>query len=83
MLRNAKKFLVLTVGIIFIVLGLAGLVLPFLQGIIFLIIGLLLVSLCFPNVRFWIKRRTERHKHMSATVEKIETWLAKFIGNLN
>ncbi|OGI94857.1 hypothetical protein A3A03_00910 [Candidatus Nomurabacteria bacterium RIFCSPLOWO2_01_FULL_40_18] len=77
-----KKILVIIVGIIFIVLGLFGLVLPFLQGIIFLIIGFLLLSLCFPKIRLRIKKHTERHKHLSSTINKIETWLVKFIGDM-
>lgn len=39
-----KRFLVLTLGWVFIVLGILGLFLPILQGILFLTIGLILLS---------------------------------------
>ena len=39
-----KRVLLIAAGWIFIVLGIAGLFLPFLQGILFLIIGLLILS---------------------------------------
>jgi uncharacterized membrane protein YbaN (DUF454 family) len=82
MQRNIKKAAVLTAGIVFIVLGLLGLVLPFLQGILFLLIGLLLISVCIPKVRMLLKKHTERHQKISSTIEKIEVWLAKFIGDM-
>ena len=82
MRAKAKKILALTVGIVFIILGLLGLVLPFLQGIIFLIIGLLLVSMCFPKIRLWINKHTERYPRLSRIIIKAETWIAKFIGEV-
>ncbi|MEK7128479.1 MAG: hypothetical protein AAB933_02880 [Patescibacteria group bacterium] len=82
MQKHAKRILVLTVGIIFILLGLVGLALPFLQGILFLIIGFLLVSLCFPQIRTLMKKHTEKHHRLHKTINKVEVWLAKFIGEV-
>lgn len=82
MKKKVKKILVLVIGIIFIILGLFGLVLPFLQGILFLIIGLILVSLCFPEVRLWINKHTERYPHLFPMINKIEAWIVKFIGEV-
>ncbi len=42
--RTMKRMLVLVVGWAFIVLGIAGLFLPVLQGILFLLIGLIVLS---------------------------------------
>jgi uncharacterized membrane protein YbaN (DUF454 family) len=80
--RKVKKVLILIVGIIFIILGLFGLVLPFLQGILFLIIGFILVSFYFPKVRLLMKKHVERHPHLSPTINKIEAWIVKFIGEI-
>jgi uncharacterized protein len=44
MTRAIKKALVLVVGWAFILLGIAGLFLPVLQGILFLMIGLVILS---------------------------------------
>ena len=82
MKRKAKKILILAIGIIFIILGIAGLFLPFLQGILFLVIGLILISLCFPNMRPHIKRHAERQRHVSSAVNKVEEWIAKYIGEI-
>ncbi len=42
--RHVKRALVLVVGWAFILLGIAGLFLPILQGILFLLIGLFILS---------------------------------------
>jgi len=78
--KKIKKALILTLGIIFIILGLFGLVLPFLQGFIFLAVGLVLVSFSFPRIRLTINKHAKRHPHLSSIVNKTESWIAKFIG---
>jgi len=44
MLKHTKRALVLIVGVFFVLFGIIGLFLPFLQGILFLVIGALLLS---------------------------------------
>lgn len=82
MKKKAKKILVLTMGIIFIILGILGLFLPFLQGILFLAIGFILVSLCFPSVRLWANKHIEKSPHLFKTINKVEKWIAKIIGEI-
>ncbi|MEK7190548.1 MAG: hypothetical protein AAB661_02175 [Patescibacteria group bacterium] len=82
MQKKAKKVLVLTIAIIFIVLGLIGLVLPFLQGILFLAIGLFLLSLYSPSTRLWIEKHTEKYPRLFAIVKKVDNWLTKIIGEI-
>jgi uncharacterized membrane protein YbaN (DUF454 family) len=82
MKRKIKKTLILTLGIIFIILGLLGLVLPVLQGILFLIIGFLLLSLYFPKIRFHIQKHAEKNKHSLSMLNKVEKWIAKIIGEI-
>ncbi|OGI65623.1 hypothetical protein A3H53_00130 [Candidatus Nomurabacteria bacterium RIFCSPLOWO2_02_FULL_40_10] len=82
MQKQAKKVIILTIGVIFIIFGLIGLVLPFLQGIIFLIIGFLLISLYFPKVRAHIRRHAQKSASVLSFFDKTERWLAKFIGEV-
>lgn len=81
-MKKAKKVVVLTIGIIFIILGFFGLVLPFLQGIIFLAVGLILLSYCSPKVRLTIKKYAEHHPHLSYVINKMEGWISKIIGEI-
>lgn len=82
MRKKIKRALVLTVGIIFLVLGFLGLVLPFLQGIIFLAIGLILLSFYSLKVRLWIEKHTEKYPRLFLVIKKIEKWMEKFIGEM-
>lgn len=82
MQKQVKKILILTIGIIFIVLGLLGLVLPFLQGILFLAIGFFLISFYFPKSYQWIEKHTEKYPHIYTKIKKVEAWIKKFIGEI-
>lgn len=44
MLATTKKIVILALGWVFIILGIAGLFLPVLQGILFIFIGLIILS---------------------------------------
>jgi len=59
MTRNVKHYVLLGLGWLFILLGVAGLFLPVLQGVLFLCIGLILLSRRSPRVR-WLVRRAGR-----------------------
>ena len=78
--RELKRALVVVVGIIFIVLGLVGLALPFLQGFLFLAIGLILLSISSPRFRAWAITHTVRYPKTHAALEKIEKWVLGIIG---
>ena len=80
MQRQLKRVFVLAVALVFIVLGLAGLVLPFLQGFLFLAIGILLLSLYSPSVREWMDRHTVKYPKLHRLVLKAEGWVTGIIG---
>ena len=82
MQKKIKKALILTIGIIFIVLGLFGLVLPFLQGILFLAIGFFLISLYFPKVYQWTEKHTAKYPSLQEKIKKVEVWIKNFIGEV-
>lgn len=48
MKKGAKRIWTIILGFLFLLLGIAGLFLPFLQGILFLLIGLYLLSKTSP-----------------------------------
>ncbi|MDO8548399.1 MAG: hypothetical protein Q7R71_01890 [bacterium] len=70
----------LVAAIFFILLGLVGLALPFLQGILFLAIGFVLLSLWSPKVREWMDKHTSRYPRLHAIVQKAERWVVNLIG---
>jgi uncharacterized membrane protein YbaN (DUF454 family) len=78
--KNIKRIAIVTVGTIFVLLGLAGLVLPFLQGLLFLVIGFILLSLSSPSVREWMEQHTRKRPKLHAIVERVEAWIVRIIG---
>lgn len=80
--KEIKRILVLTAGVIFLILGVLGLALPFLQGILFLVIGLILLSLASSKARKWIESHTIRYPKIHALVERMEKWITSIIGEV-
>lgn len=78
--REFKRVLVVVAAAVFIVLGLLGLALPFLQGFLFLAIGLILLSVSSPRFRAWAMTHTVRYPKTHAALEKIEKRILGIIG---
>ncbi|MEK9645151.1 MAG: PGPGW domain-containing protein [Alphaproteobacteria bacterium] len=68
MVANAKRYLILSLGWFFVVLGILGIFLPILQGILFLMIGMFLLS----RESDWAKAKLEALK------EKYPKFAAKY-----
>ncbi len=75
-----KRGLIFAAAIIFIILGIIGLALPFLQGFLFLGIGLILLSIASPRARAWIEQHTRKYPKIHTFVAKMERRIAKIIG---
>lgn len=80
MKKHLKRVLVLTLACVSILIGLAGLVLPILQGWFFLILGVLLLSLYSPKIRAWLDRHTVRYPHLHKFVRRAEGWVVRVFG---
>jgi uncharacterized membrane protein YbaN (DUF454 family) len=78
--KKLKKYFIITLGVLSILVGLAGLVLPVLQGWFFLAIGALLLSMYSPGLRAWIDRRAAPYPKFHAFIEKAEAWTTKVFG---
>jgi uncharacterized membrane protein YbaN (DUF454 family) len=78
-----KRTLVAVVAILFLLVGVLGLVLPILQGLLFIFVGIVLLSLVSVRVRVWMETHTNKHPKLHAVVGKVESWVEKFLGPLN
>jgi uncharacterized membrane protein YbaN (DUF454 family) len=74
-----KRWIVLSLGWIFIVLGILGLFLPLLQGILFLIIGLLLLATEYEWPRRLIGKVSTRYPRIRAPLEKAAAYVDRLI----
>jgi uncharacterized protein len=83
--RHAKRILVLIVGWAFILLGIAGLFLPILQGILFILIGLIILSSEYVWAHHLLKRIKERFPKLGhvadEATEKAKAWMRRLTGH--
>jgi uncharacterized protein len=81
---GTKRLLVLIVGWSFILLGIAGLVLPFLQGVLFILIGLLILSTEYHWARRLLAKLRERFPKIGrladAAAARAAQWLKRLSG---
>jgi uncharacterized membrane protein YbaN (DUF454 family) len=80
MKSQVKRIALLVVGWTFIVLGIAGLFLPFLQGVLFLLIGLFILSGEYVWAHKLLHRLKERFPKIAARFEhgrqRAEAWMS-------
>ncbi len=65
------RWLAQILGYGFLVLGVAGLVLPFLQGILFIVVGLLLLARSAPWARRLLERIQQRYPRLRRPAEAL------------
>ena len=81
MRRTVKHVLLTALGWVFLVVGIAGLFLPVLQGILFIVIGLLLLAREYHWARRWLDRLRERFPAVFEHAERAAHRLrARFAG---
>jgi uncharacterized membrane protein YbaN (DUF454 family) len=83
MRRQAKRAFVFFLALVFLALGLIGLVLPFLQGILFLTISFFLLSMLSPRFRDQVEHQTRKWPKFHAIVVKAERYIERFIGDVS
>jgi len=81
---TGKRIVVLVVGWAFILLGVAGLFLPVLQGVLFLLIGLIILSSEYVWAHHLLLRLRERFpgvaQHAERAKERAHAWLRRVTG---
>jgi len=82
MLTRSQRVLLLAVGWAFILLGVAGLFLPFLQGILFLLIGLVILSSEYVWAHRLLNRLRQRFPVLAQksdrAAQRAADWLRRF-----
>lgn len=71
----ALRFVLLAVGWLVIILGLAGLLLPGLQGILLLILGAAILSVASDSVHRWLEQLLEHRPRMRRRLNAFRTKL--------
>lgn len=79
-MKAAKKVTFTFIGVIFLIIGIVGLVLPFLQGWFFIAIGLIFISLESPELDVWLQRMSQKNKTSEKYFSKFRTWTREKLG---
>ena len=82
MKKKIKRIALLVGAFLFLLLGIIGLVLPFLQGFLFIGISLMLFSLYSTRFRDWLLNHTQRYPRIHAQLEKIQSRISEWIGEV-
>jgi uncharacterized membrane protein YbaN (DUF454 family) len=77
MAAQLRRIAILTLAWLFILLGILGLFLPFLQGVLFLFIGLLLLSRESETARRQLERLRARYSKVGHYMDEAEGWMKK------
>lgn len=78
--RQLKRIIVLSLATVFFVLGVAGSVLPVLQGWFFFAISAILFSMYSPVLRRWIDKHTVKYPKLHAVVGRAQHWTERVFG---
>jgi len=76
-MNEFKRIGMLIAGWLFLVMGILGLFLPFLQGILFILIGLAILSSYSALVKRFLKYLERRYPHHH---ERVEKWRVKIMN---
>ena len=77
---QVKRVLLFVAAFVFLIAGIIGLALPFLQGFLFLAIGIILLSIASPSARTWIESHTRKYPKLHEWILKIQTRVTNWIG---
>ncbi len=79
-LQYARKIALLSLGAAFLLLGIAGLALPFLQGILFIALGIILITSASTRVRAWVGKYTRRYPRLHHAIERLRIEAKRLLG---
>jgi len=82
MKRHVKRISIQTLGFFCLLLGVAGIILPVLNGTIFLLAGLILLSVYSPRAKHWLNRIGDQHPKAQQIVRKLEGMVHRVVGEV-
>lgn len=82
MARHIKRISIQTIGFALLLLGVAGILLPILNGTIFLIAGLVLLSVYSERAKKMLHTLGKQHPQAEKIVLKVERFVLKVVGDV-
>ncbi|TSC69341.1 MAG: hypothetical protein G01um101456_246 [Parcubacteria group bacterium Gr01-1014_56] len=82
MIKHTKRILIFFLAVIFVLVGIAGLILPLIPGLVFFALALIIFSIFFPLLGDKARAVTRKYPKLDALVEKLDMWVRRMIGDL-
>lgn len=76
-MHKLKKVFHITFGLILITIGIAGLILPILDGVTFLLLGFILLSFESPFVEAHLIRLAHKYDSTGKWFDKLDDWMKR------
>jgi uncharacterized membrane protein YbaN (DUF454 family) len=78
-MRTVKRVFNISFGVIFLLIGTAGIVLPLLNGLVFLLLGLIILSFESEKIEMFLQKITNKNKQAHYWHSKISSFLGKWL----
>jgi uncharacterized membrane protein YbaN (DUF454 family) len=82
MIKNTKRAVIVLVAFLFLVVGIAGIVLPVIPGLVFIAVSIILFSLFFPAIGEKTRRHTRKYPKLHQAIIDIEERVRRIVGEL-
>lgn len=76
-MKHIKKTFHIFIGLFLLLVGIAGLVLPILNGVVFLLLGLIILSFESPYLEKHLEAYSKKNKHIHHWYEKLNQLMKK------
>ncbi len=73
-MRHLKRTFYIIIAIFLVLLGITGIILPFLHGTMFLMIGLILLSFEIPYIEYHLERLVQKNNRINILHKKLHKW---------
>lgn len=80
LMHSLKKSFHIILALVLIFIGIAGMILPILDGFTFFLLGLILLSFESPYVEAHLHKIAHKNSVIGAWYEKLNTWMRKVFG---
>ncbi len=82
MIKHTKRTLIFILAVLFVVIGIAGLILPLIPGLVFIAVALVIFSLFFPIIGEKVRHHTVRYPKLHAIIERLDERVRRIVGEL-
>ncbi len=82
MIKHTKRTVIFLVAILFVFIGIAGLILPIIPGLVFIAVALIIFSLFFPIIGERVREYTVKYPKLHKVLNDMDERVRRIVGDL-